>query len=119
MYNSQQDVPLRTEQLAWDQMEKTIPFESSLPWGSKFSLQTFWGKHKSNETKLMELFSDTIKLSPPKLVTVRNVVINDTLAAVIEWETIEEYVYHHVDQRYHQGLLHQHSSPPEHGNLHP
>jgi len=80
-----------TEQLTWDELEKMIVFDSTLPWNTSFSLQTFFGDHESKETKLSQLFSDVFDLSPPESVNIRNVVINDTLAAVIDWVSVVDF----------------------------
>ena len=89
-HNKEEDTPAVTEYFTIEEQQRTFVFNSSLPWTTVFTLQTFFGEHKSNETEMRRLFSDYTQLSPPEHVSVKNVVINEILAAVVAWDNSDD-----------------------------
>ena len=86
LYSEEGDSPTHAD-LASDQTEKTFYFDTFPHWNTRVSLETFLDKHTSTETELVQLFSEFTELSPPGTVRVKNTVINNTLAAMVEWDT--------------------------------
>ena len=89
-HNKEEDTPAVTEYFTIEEQQRTFVFNSSLPWTTVFTLQTFFGEHESNETEMRGLFSDYTQLSPPEHVSVKNVVINEILAAVVAWDNSDD-----------------------------
>ena len=89
-HNKEEDTPAVTEYFTIEEQQRTFVFNSSLPWTTVFTLQTFFGEYESNETEMRGLFSDYTQLSPPEHVSVKNVVINEILAAVVAWDNSDD-----------------------------